>query len=168
MKSKDQTLLEEAYLKVVLNESLQVTDKEVLNEALLGALARIGSKLLPKIKSWFLNPDVQRMLLKTFKVTAPIVIAIASGDYAQAAESAQEILTPEQWGEFMKILQGVFESNDREQIQSAMKEVEDYYYSAMSNAKGSTQIDTVADQYLSAQKAYLNHAAKGIQSTINN
>jgi hypothetical protein len=54
----------------------------------------------------------------------------------------------------MRILQGVFESNDREQIQSAMKEVEDYYYSAMSNATCSTSIDTVADQYLSAKRAY--------------
>lgn len=100
----------------------------ILNEALLGALA--------KIKSWFLDPGIQRMLLKTFKVAAliVIVIAIASGEYAQAAESAQEILTLEQWGKFMKILQGVFESNDREQIESAMKEVEEYYYNAMGNA----------------------------------
>jgi hypothetical protein len=67
----------------------------------------------------------------------------------------------------MKILQGVFETNDREQIQSAMKEVEDYYYSAMSNATGSTNIDTVADQYLSAKNAYTNYAANQIQSTIN-
>ncbi len=158
MKFKDQLLLEQAYSQIYLKENWH--NKELINEALLGALAKIGSKILPKVKSWFLNPSVQKTLLTTFKVAAPIVLAIASGNYAQAAESASEILTPEQWDNFMKMLQEVFQSNNQEQIQSAMKEVESYYYNAMGAAQGREQLDTVKDQFLDAQRAYTGHLAK--------
>jgi hypothetical protein len=97
MKKKDQILLEEAYSNILTEEKINLLEEGKIKEFL--------KKNFNKLKSALVNPVTVRMLTTGLKVAAPIVMALATGDIASAAEGLSNLDLTDMWQQFTDLMQ---------------------------------------------------------------
>lgn len=97
MKKKDQILLEEAYSNILTEEKINLLEEGKIKEFL--------KKNFNKLKSALINPETVRMLTTGLKVAAPIVMALATGDIASAAEGLSNLDLTDMWQQFTDLMQ---------------------------------------------------------------
>jgi hypothetical protein len=97
MKKKDQILLEEAYSNILTEEKINLLEEGKIKDFL--------KNNFNKLKSTLVNPETVRMLTTGLKVAAPIVIALATGDIASAAEGLSNLDLTDMWQQFTDLMQ---------------------------------------------------------------
>lgn len=97
MKKKDQILLEEAYFNILTEEKINLLEEGKIKDFL--------KNNFNKLKSALVNPETVRMLTTGLKVAAPIVIALATGDIASAAEGLSNLDLTDMWQQFTDLMQ---------------------------------------------------------------
>ena len=110
MKSKDTLLLEEAYANILTEKKIDLLEEGKIKDFLKSNYS--------KLKGALTNPKTVRMLTTGLKVAAPIVMALATGNIASAAEGLSNLDLTDMWQQFSDLMQAGDTQGAKEVLQN--------------------------------------------------